>query len=78
MEKSLEENISKNIKDYTTKEVADICELSDILIRKYFDNGSLEGYRLLKSKHRRIPHESLIKFMKENGMYEYLKNNFSK
>ena len=57
------------IKDlYTTGEAAEICNVSQQTIIRCFDAGRLEGFRIPGSKFRRIPRESLIKFMKENDI----------
>lgn len=51
---------------YTTGEAADVCKLSQQTIIRCFDNGQLEGFRVPGSKFRRIPHDSLVKFMREH------------
>jgi excisionase family DNA binding protein len=57
------------IKDlYTTGEAAEICNVSQQTIIRCFDAGRLDGFRIPGSKFRRIPRESLIKFMKENDI----------
>ena len=53
---------------YTTGEAAEICNVSQQTIIRCFDAGRLEGFRIPGSKFRRIPRESLIKFMKENDI----------
>lgn len=53
---------------YTTGEAADICNLSQQTIIRCFDSGQLEGFRVPGSKFRRIPRNSLIKFMEENNI----------
>ena len=57
------------IKDLlTTGEAADICNVSQQTIIRCFDSGRLEGFRIPGSKFRRIPRESLLKFMRDNNM----------
>lgn len=51
---------------FTTGQVAKICNVSQQTIIRCFDRGLLDGFRVPGSKFRRIPRESLIKFMKEN------------
>ena len=51
---------------YTTGEAAEICRVSQQTIIRCFDAGRLEGFRVPGSRFRRIPRQSLIKFMKEN------------
>ncbi|MEN6309807.1 MAG: response regulator [Anaerohalosphaeraceae bacterium] len=59
----------EKIKDlFTTGEAADICKVSQQTIIRCFDAGKLEGFRVPGSKFRRIPRESLIKFMKDNNI----------
>lgn len=53
---------------YTTGEAAQICNVSQQTIIRCFDAGRLDGFRIPGSKFRRIPRESLIKFMKENDI----------
>jgi excisionase family DNA binding protein len=50
----------------TTGEVANICNVAPRTVSKWFDSGQLRGYRIPGSKDRRIPLNSLIKFMKEH------------
>jgi excisionase family DNA binding protein len=52
----------------TTGEVAKICNVAPRTVSKWFDSGSLPGYRIPGSKDRRIPLNQLIKFMKAHGM----------
>lgn len=52
----------------TTGEVAKICNVAPRTVSKWFDSGSLKGYRIPGSKDRRIPAAQLIKFMKAHGI----------
>jgi excisionase family DNA binding protein len=51
---------------FTTGEAAEICKVSQQTIIRCFDAGRLEGFRVPGSRFRRIPRQSLVKFMKEN------------
>jgi excisionase family DNA binding protein len=51
---------------FTTGEAAEICRVSQQTIIRCFDSGRLEGFRVPGSKFRRIPRQSLIKFMRDN------------
>jgi excisionase family DNA binding protein len=51
---------------FTTGEAAEICRVSQQTIIRCFDAGRLEGFRVPGSRFRRIPRQSLVKFMKEN------------
>ncbi|MCE5184913.1 MAG: response regulator [Planctomycetaceae bacterium] len=53
---------------FTTGEAAEICGISQQTIIRCFDSNKLEGFRIPGSKFRRIPRESLVKFMKENSI----------
>jgi excisionase family DNA binding protein len=53
---------------FTTGEAAKICKVSQQTIIRCFDNGQLKGFRVPGSRFRRIPRESLFRFMKENGI----------
>ena len=52
----------------TTGEVAKICNVAPRTVSKWFDSGSLKGYRIPGSKDRRIPVGELVKFMKAHGI----------
>jgi len=58
--------VMKNV--YSTGEVATICKVSQQTVIRCFDSGKLQGFRVPGSRFRRIPRESLIKFMKENDI----------
>ena len=53
-------------KVFSTGEAAEICKISQQTIIRCFDSGRLHGFRVPGSRFRRIPRESLIKFMREN------------
>jgi two-component system response regulator RpaA len=53
---------------FTTGEAADICRVSQQTIIRCFDSGRLEGFRVPGSRFRRIPRDSLVKFMRENAI----------
>ncbi len=53
---------------FTTGEAAEICRVSQQTIIRCFDSGRLEGFRVPGSKFRRIPRDSLVKFMKDNSI----------
>jgi CheY-like chemotaxis protein len=53
---------------FTTGEVATICRMTQQSIIRCFDSGRLEGFRVPGSRFRRIPRQSLIKFMKDNSI----------
>src|SRR5262245_33243933 len=54
--------------EYTTTEVARLCRVSQRTVSKWFDSGKLRGYRAQGTGGRRIPRDSLIRFLQENGM----------
>ena len=56
----------KNV--YSTGEAATICKVSQQTVIRCFDSGRLQGFRVPGSRFRRIPRDSLIKFMKENDI----------
>ena len=53
---------------FTTGEAAEICKVSQQTIIRCFDSGRVDGFRVPGSKFRRIPRQSLIKFMKDNSI----------
>lgn len=62
-------NATTKTKDVlTTGEVAKICNVAPRTVSKWFDSGTLTGYRIPGSKDRRIPLNQLIRFMKQHGM----------
>ena len=52
----------------TTGEVAKICNVAPRTVSKWFDSGSLKGYRIPGSKDRRIPLNQLVRFMKDHNI----------
>ena len=53
---------------FTTGEAAEVCKVSQQTIIRCFDAGRLEGFRVPGSRFRRIPRQSLMKFMKDNNI----------
>ncbi len=52
----------------TTGEVAKICNVAPRTVSKWFDSGTLGGYRIPGSKDRRIPVSELVKFMRAHNI----------
>ena len=55
-------------KVFTSGEVAQVCGVSADTVSRWFDLGQIEGYRLGSGGDRRIPYESLRKFMLGHGI----------
>ena len=55
-------------KVFTSGEVAQICGVSADTVSRWFDLGQIEGYRLGPGGDRRIPYDSLRKFMIAHGI----------
>jgi hypothetical protein len=53
---------------FTTGQVARICCCCPKKVADWVDTGKLRGYRIPGSLDRRIPRESLVRFLKEHGM----------
>jgi hypothetical protein len=53
---------------FSTLEAALVCKVSEQAIIQSFDSGQLKGYRLPGSRDRRIPRESLLRFMEDNSI----------
>ncbi|MFQ5491184.1 MAG: response regulator [Phycisphaerae bacterium] len=53
---------------YTTGEVSQICNVSQQTVIRCFDKGDLQGFRVPGSRFRRIPRQSLLKFMKDHSI----------
>ncbi|MBU1260514.1 MAG: response regulator [Planctomycetes bacterium] len=53
---------------FTTGEAAELCSLSQQTIIRCFDSGRLRGFRIPGSKFRKIPRDSLLKFMRDNNI----------
>jgi len=53
---------------YTTGEVARLCNISQQTVIRCFDSGRLRGFRVPGSRFRRIPRESLVRFMRSNDI----------
>lgn len=55
-------------KVFTSGEVATICGVSADTVSRWFDLGQIDGYRLGPGGDRRIPYESLRRFMLSHGI----------
>lgn len=55
-------------KVFTSGQVAKICRVAPRTVAKWFDSGKLQGYRIPGSQDRRIPRESLRRFLTQNNM----------
>ncbi|MHC4075703.1 MAG: response regulator [Planctomycetota bacterium] len=53
---------------FTTGQAAEICKVSQQTIIRCFDSGRLEGFRIPGSRFRRIPRQSLVRFMRTNNI----------
>lgn len=53
---------------FSTGEAAEICQLSQQTIIRYFDGGRLHGFRVPGSRFRRIPRSDLLHFMRINSI----------
>ncbi len=53
---------------FTTGEVALICGVSADTVSRWFDLGQIDGYRLGPNGDRRIPYQSVRKFMLGHGI----------
>ena len=53
---------------FTSGQVAKLCKVAPRTVSKWFDAGRLKGYRIPGSQGRRIPRESLIRFLKDHNM----------
>src|SRR5216684_3033976 len=53
---------------FTTGEAAKICKVSQQTIIRCFDSGQLKGFRVSRSRFRRIPRDQLFHFMRDNGI----------
>src|SRR5262245_52507762 len=64
-----QQGVAKSMKTvFSTLEAAMVCKVSEQAIIQSFDSGQLKGYRLPGSRDRRIPRESLLRFMEEKGI----------
>jgi len=52
----------------TTGEVARLCGVAPRTVSKWFDTGQLRGFKIPGSRERRIPRESLVRFMRAHGI----------
>jgi excisionase family DNA binding protein len=53
---------------FTTGHVAKIIGVAARTVNKWVDSGKLQGYRLPGSQDRRVTRDSLLRFLRENGM----------
>ena len=52
----------------TTGEVARLCGVAPRTVSKWFDTGQLRGFKIPGSRDRRIPRQSLVRFMRAHGI----------
>lgn len=52
----------------TTGDVARLCGVAPRTVSKWFDTGKLRGFKIPGSRDRRIPRESLVRFMRAHGI----------
>ncbi len=52
----------------TTGEVARLCGVAPRTVSKWFDAGQLHGFKIPGSRERRIPRDSLVRFMRAHGI----------
>ena len=58
----------KSSNQYTTGEVARLTQLSQQTIIRCFDKGLLKGHRVPGSRFRRVTHDALLEFMRDNDL----------
>jgi two-component system response regulator RpaA len=56
------------MKVYTVGQAARLCNVAPRTVAKWMDSGNLSGYRLPMSADRRIPHDSLVRFLRQHNM----------
>ncbi len=56
-----------------TGDVAKLCRVAARTVTKWIDNGSLKGFRIPGSAHRRVTRDDFIAFAKAHGMEFALK-----
>lgn len=55
-------------KTFTTGQIAAICDVAPRTVSKWFDAGTLKGYRIPGSNDRRIFLPDLVSFMRDTGI----------
>lgn len=55
----------KNKQFLTVTEAAELLNLSPATVRRMFDNGQLQGFRIPGGKHRRISRTSVIELLRK-------------
>lgn len=55
-------------KFYSTGQVAKLCGVAVNTVVSWCNSGKLPGFRIPGSSHRRIEHDQLVKFMRDNGI----------
>lgn len=58
----------KRRRAYTTGQVAEATGFANRTVQHLFDKGKLKGYRIPGGNDRRIPHDELLRFLRENAM----------
>lgn len=62
------DHIRKPQEVFTTGDVARIAGVAARTASKWIDSGQLQGYRIPRSRDRRVPRDSLVKFLQANDM----------
>jgi excisionase family DNA binding protein len=52
--------------DFTTGQIATLCNVAPRTVAKWFDSGALEGWRIPGSGDRRVTRESLMRFLRRH------------
>lgn len=60
----------KDKRYFTISEAAELLNLSPATVRRMFDNGQLQGFRIPGGNHRRISKTSVLLQMQENRQPE--------
>jgi len=53
---------------FTTGQISKICQVAPRTVSKWFDNGTLKGYRIPGSNDRRVPRNNFVSFLNAHGM----------
>ena len=67
---NMNHRVNLGAKVFTTGQIAKVCMVATRTVTKWVDSGKLHAYRIPGSQDRRIPRESLIRFLREHGMYD--------
>lgn len=68
MPRNKDPQVLRRARTFSTGDISEICDVASRTVARWFDEGSLEGYRIPLSQDRRVTKEALFKFLRAHAM----------